>query len=234
MPPRQRPGIRARLPFAAAARGEKHAHLRRVARRQQVAPRRVHLPGSGQRAEHVQPGENGIDGRPRARLVAEQGELERQAVSVAIDVEVDAARVGRERSAVAGRRRPVALLGQPPHAEAARLAVWLDARRPDDFGQVAGRHPAQAVHLPHAILRGGVALREQRVLQRACGDVRHAQFISRDGDRGGHGRLHRARRARQRAVCEPIYEGEQDRGERRPCRRRASAKACPATVSFPE
>ena len=98
---------------------------------------------------------------------------------------IDAAGVGGEGGAVRRGQRRVGVFGDAAHAQPARFAVGLQRRGPTTSARSAGE-AAQGVHLPQAVLRGDVALREEGVLLAAGADVRLAQSV--EGYRGAAAR----------------------------------------------
>ncbi len=65
---------------------------------------------------------------------------------------------------------------------------WRSERRAHDFGEFAVGAAAIDIHLPEAVLRGDVALRDEHVLLRGGVDVGDAVLIAADGDRSGERR----------------------------------------------
>ena len=127
--------------------------------------------------------------RPRLRLVVEKTELGRQRILVLRDVEIHAARIGFVAGALFRRQVGVdAMRGIAKLKHALRLVVTKQ-RGAHDFGEFAIGVAAKDIHLPQAILRGDVALRDEHVLLRGGVDVGNAMLIAADGDgRGERGR----------------------------------------------
>ena len=199
-----RPGVRTGLQLAAQARREQSVHLGCVTFLEHVQFGDFVAPGCGEGAVHLQTGENRIAHTPWTRIVAEQRELERQPSAIRFEIEVDATRIGGEHGAIRGRHAPFGRLRDARQTQAARFFIELDRLLAGDLRQFAGCQPAQCVHLPHPVLRGRVALQENRVLPRSGIDVRHPQCIARDGRLGGNRRRDLTRSPRQRTPGEPI------------------------------
>ena len=87
-----------------------------------------------------------------------------------------------------------------------RRTSWSDssAAAPTISERSPAAEPAQRVHLPHAFLRGEIALREQEIVLIGCGDVRFAQPVKRNRDLLRDGGRDRPRRLRQRAPGNPV------------------------------
>ena len=119
----------------------------------------------------------------------------------AVEVGVDAVRVGLERVARALLQQAPLLLGHPAPPErpdhlvrGERVLVLADQLR-----QPPRRHVAAVVHLEEAVLRGHVALRPEQVLRRRRGDRRDPAVVARDRHVGVEpGQLLLARDLRQR------------------------------------
>ena len=77
-----------------------------------------------------------------------------------------------------------ALGGEANLQHALRLVV-LDERGTHDFGQLAVGVAAHAIHLPQAILRGDVALRDEKVVEIGGVNVRDAVRVAADSNRRG-------------------------------------------------
>ncbi|MNO91724.1 hypothetical protein D3C76_832760 [compost metagenome] len=166
--------------------------------------------------------QQGVDQRrilrlPVFRAIAGLGEVHRQVVAVAVDVGVDAARVGLEEALQArrgGRVDDFRLLAQ---VHRAHEAVDFQRARTDHFRQPSLGHQAQADHLAQAVAGVHVALGEQRVMEAAGLDQRHAQCVAADRHVVGQplDRQHAAarRQAAAVAVLQPgLAAGQADRG----------------------
>src|SRR5262249_8959137 len=158
-----------------------------------------------------------VDYAPRARLVARQGELERQVVSMALDEGIDAARVGGKRGAVGLRKRDVGLFGDAAQPQAARLLIVIQRGGTEDLPQFAGIEAAQQVHLEETVLGGDVALHEERVLECGGADVGYAERVEIDGGGCRDSGSYRTRSYRQRAPGEPVQRSESQYQENRDC-----------------
>src|SRR6266704_1296982 len=128
---------------------------------------------------------------------------------------VDAARIGGHRGAIGGGHGALGVFGKMAEADPARLAVRFERNSSDHLGQFSRSQPAQAVHLPQAVLRGGVPLREERILERCGGDVRRAQAVAGDGYVMIHKCLDRPGGRGQRPVDIPV--AGRDRRYQRQC-----------------
>ena len=158
--PGKGPRVGAGLGLGAGANRPQVLDLSGIAIGQHVALGDFFPPRGGEVAEHVEADQQAVHRAPGARLVAEQREFERKAAKVGRNVEIHAARIGGERSAVGRRQRDVSLLGDSPEPEPPRLAVAFEQRRAEDLRQVAGGESAQPVHLKQPVLGGDVSLRE--------------------------------------------------------------------------
>jgi hypothetical protein len=102
-----------------------------------------------------------------------------------VDEGVDAAGVGVVLVALVSGHGDDGCVGRVAQLQDALLAVVVDERRAEQFGEVAGAGAAEGVHLPEAVLRGDVALGEEQVVECGGVDGRDALRVAGDGDRRG-------------------------------------------------
>ena len=116
------------------------------------------------------------------------------------DVEIHAARIGFERCAIFRRQIRIDTMRRVAKLQHALRLVVAKQRRAHDLGEFAIRAAAICVHLPQAILRGHVALRDKHVFLRGCVDVGNSVLIAANGNRSGERRLETLRREMNVAV----------------------------------
>ena len=87
---------------------------------------------------------------------------------------VDAARIRCHRSAVLGGHGGVVVLGDAPHPQTPHFLVRFQYRWAHHLRQVATSQTPQALHLPQALRRSEVSLREQKIVIVGGVDVRFA------------------------------------------------------------
>ncbi len=102
------------------------------------------------------------------------------------DVEIDAAGVGIVARAVVGGQVGVDAPRRRTKAKHALCRVVLHQRRTQHLGQLAIGVAAEHIHLPEAILRGHIALRDEEVLLRGRLDMGHAVDVAAHGHRRGN------------------------------------------------
>ncbi len=195
---RNHPRIRSRLRLGAGARREKKLHFSAVAALDHVGLDQLGAPRRGERAVHLESNQNRVAHLPGTRVVVEQLELERQPSAMRVHKEIDAARVGCEQRAIAGRQRAFLLLRDAPQPEPARVFVLRDQRFSEHLRQHPRRQPPHCIQLPQAVLRGHVALEKDGVLPGSRRDVRHSPYIARDGS---------SRRDRSRDLAGGLRQG---------------------------
>ncbi|MCY1421091.1 hypothetical protein D9M71_367350 [compost metagenome] len=117
---------------------------------------------------------------PVFRPVAGLGEVHRQVVAVAIDVGVDPARVSLEEALQARRRAGIEHVGALLQVHRAHETVDLQYARTEHFRQPPLGHQAQADHLAETVAGMHVAFGEQRIVEGAGFDQRHAQRVAAD------------------------------------------------------
>jgi hypothetical protein len=156
---RQHPRVRSNLNLDARARWVELLHKNAFAARNHRRLAEFDLPRAREVAVHVHADRDRVGDRPRPRVIAEHRELDRQR-TCRFEKVIDAARVRCKPAQVLGLHLPRVFFGRAPHAHAARLAVDLDHRRADDFGERARCKSADCVHLPQPVLRGNVPLKE--------------------------------------------------------------------------
>jgi hypothetical protein len=133
----------------------------------------------------VQTKEDGILDAPGAGLVLEERKLGRQVGAVGFDVLVDAASIGGEDGTVGGRQCSSEVVREAAHAKFAGVGVELERGSPHDFGEFAGGGAPEEIHLPHAILGGGISLGKDDVVDGGGFDARNAVGVAGDRGRGG-------------------------------------------------
>ena len=210
--PGQGPGVGPRLDFAPRPHGKKKLDLPAIALLDHVALEKLVAPTRGQGAEHLQPDQNGIDAAPGPGLIAEQREFHGKVAPVRGDEGIDAARIGGQGGAIAGREVDIVGLGGAPDSETTRFAVAVESHGADDFGEVAGRGTAKGIHLPEPVLRCYVSLDDKGIFLGGRADVGYAQGIKGNGDGMFDWHGEDPRPLRQRAPGVPIdqQQGQQD------------------------
>ena len=190
--------------------------------------RQLGVPVGVEHVHHHHADADGVGAGPRLRLVVEKMKLGRQRILVLRDEEIYAARIGFVAGAVFRRQVGVdAMRGIAKLKHALRLVVPKQ-RGAHDLGQFAVGVAAKGVHLPQAILRGDVALRDEHVLLRGSVDVGNAMLIAANRDRRGEGGRalrsemdvaveDRKRGLGGRAQPEDADAGEQDEDRHQPC-----------------
>ena len=106
-----------------------------------------------------------------------------QPVAMAVDERIDAACVRLELAPLIRRKGCCGTVGRCAQLQITLHLVVQDESGAEDLGELSGRMTAQRVHLPQAILRGDVALREEQILHGGGVNGRNALRIARDGDR---------------------------------------------------
>ena len=141
--------------------------------------------GVGEVLEHGEADEDGVAGRPRGGLVAEDAEFDGEMRALGGDGGVDAAGVELEPVQLVGWEGSGGAVGGGTDLEGALGAVVRDEAGAEDFGEFAGGVAAEDVHLPEAVLRGDEALGEDEVVEGGGVDVRDAVGVALDGDGSG-------------------------------------------------
>ena len=141
--------------------------------------------GVGEVLKHDEADEDGVAGRPRGGLVAEDAEFDGEMRALGGDGGVDAAGVELEPVELIGRKGGDGAVGGGADLEGALDAVVGDEAGAEDFGEFSGGVAAEDVHLPEAVLRGDEALGEDEVVERGGVDVRDAVGVALDGDGSG-------------------------------------------------
>ena len=95
-----------------------------------------------------------------------------------LDEAVDASGIGSQNRAVGGGEKRGLHFGNAPHAEAAGVAVGFEELGAEDFRQLAGGETARDVHLPEPVLRGDIALDEERIFDRGGRDMRDSERVA--------------------------------------------------------
>ncbi len=205
---RNRPRVRTRLRFAAAANGKQELDFLAIAFLKHVKLGDFVTPACRQRAIHLQPGEHSISLAPRPRLVIQQREFKRQMSAMRLQISnLRRAHTPPESS-------------DPRPAWSARLPRRCVPRRKrrDSWSVSSACFPTTSASSPAASLRSASIchIRSCAVTKpcrkiasshdRRC-DVRNAQRIARYGGlrRNWSGDL--ARRLRQRTPGKPVNGG---------------------------
>lgn len=147
--------------------------------------RKVFGPGSAEHFRHVRGHGDGIDFAPRSRPVTQDDKLDGKAVLVSEDERVHTARVGCEHALRIGvelQHRPFAHL---PQAQRAVFHIGPERPLAENLSEFSLRQPAAQIHLPQAVLRGHITLREEEVVDRLRADVRNATRIAQNLDTTG-------------------------------------------------
>ncbi len=120
---------------------------------------------------------------------------------MAVNVGVHAARVGLQLRQLVGRQLGHGAISGGADLQVALATIMLDHAGPEYLGELPGRVPPQAVHLPEPVARGGVPLRKEEVGQVRRGNRRDALSVARDRYPVAQiGHLHRAIDLGQRRV----------------------------------
>ena len=171
------------------------------------------FPETGEFLVEVGGNEEGVASGPGTRLIAEDEKFHGKEIGVLIDVGVDAASVGFQHGATVSRHGGDGNVGGLGEAQGTAFHVVIDGDVAEYLGEITGRRAAKEIHLPEAVLRDDVALRDEEIVERLRANVGDAEGIAFDGDRGlqtgnGDGPVELRERA---AEPPPSAEGEQNR-----------------------
>ena len=123
-------------------------------------------------------------GSPRIRLDSSELELDRQIVSVLLDVSVDPVGVGREDALpVRVIARPLGLVPRAAEHHLPGAEVVVERLRSEDLGEAPLVPAPPHFHLPEPVLGHHVPLRQEEVVVVLSVDVRDSPLISDDLDR---------------------------------------------------
>ena len=109
--------------------------------------------------------------------------LQRQPVAVAVDERIDAACVRLELASLIRRKRCSSAISCGAELQITLHLVVQDEAGAENLGELSGGVTAQRVHLPQAILRGDVTLREEQIFHAGGVNGWNALRIARDSDR---------------------------------------------------
>jgi len=107
-------------------------------------------------------------------------ELDGQCLGVCGDEGVDAVGIGFELVELVGSKDSNCPVGCGTELEGALTAVVFEERWAEDLGEVTGGMAAEGVHLPEAVLRGDVTLREEKVVEVGGADGGNTLWIACD------------------------------------------------------
>ena len=126
-----------------------------------------------------------IHAGPWLRAIHQQTKLRRKRILVLRDEEIHSARVIIQSCAIVCVQVGVHALCRPAKLQRPLRLVMPHQPGAEDLCQVAIRVAPECVHLPQAVLRGHVALREKQVVLRGSFNVRHAVRVALHSDRRG-------------------------------------------------
>ena len=165
-----------------------------------------------------------------------------QPVTMAVDERVYPACVRLELAPLIRWKGCCGTVGRRAQLQITLHLVVQDEFGPEDLRELSGRMTAQRVHLPQAILRGDVALREEQIFHGGGVDGRNALRIARDGDwrmqafdgeravdGGQHGAHHVPRPDRSRSD-EAGHDDEKDETREEKSAKKPSTSAGPRRV----
>ena len=141
--------------------------------------------GVGEVLEHGETDEQGVTGRPRCGLVAEDTELDGEMRALRGDGGVDAFGIELQPAELVGREGGDGAVGGGANLQDALGAIVGNEARPEDLGQISGGVAAEDVHLPEAVLRGDKSLRDDQIVECGRVDVGCALGVALDGDGSG-------------------------------------------------
>jgi hypothetical protein len=142
-----------------------------------------HIEIGGQAPAHILGKDERVQGLPRFGGVSQNGELERQTIFVLRDERIHTARVRFQNMARLIAQMAQIIFGGARQADRAQQTIGVERDRTKDFCEFAMRQPAIQLHLPQAILRVNVPLRENEIVLILRVKVRHAPFIAQHLDR---------------------------------------------------
>lgn len=141
--------------------------------------------GVGEVLEHGEADQEGVARGPGRGGVVQKAKFDGQVIALRTNRCVDTAGVGLELVDLVGRQCMEGAIGGVTNTEGALEAVVLEVGRAEDFGELAGRVAADAVHLEEAVFGGDEALGEEEVVERCSADGGDAAGVAEDGDGGG-------------------------------------------------
>ena len=174
----------------------------------------LRIPVRVEHVDHHHADADGIDSGPRLRLVVQEAKLGWKGILVLSDVEVHAARAGAETRTLIGRQIRVDALRGVAELEHALCFIVAQQRGAEDFGEFSVGAAAIGVHLPEAVLRSHVALRDKQILLRSGVDVRDPVLVSTNADGGGEaGKVDVSVELRESGFCSGAEPENADRGQ---------------------
>lgn len=172
--------------------------------------------GIGEVLKHGEADEDGVAGRPRCGLVAEDAELDGEMRTLGGDGGVDASGVELEPVQLIWRKSGDGAVGGGANLEDALSAVVGEEAVAEDLSQFTGGVAAEDVHLPEPVLCGDEALREDEVVEVCGADVWDSLSVALDGDGSGEsGDGERAVDLRERVAqgfASPVSSAEEGDG----------------------
>jgi hypothetical protein len=120
---------------------------------------------SGEVLEHDESDEDGIAGRPRGGLVAEETEFQWEVGALEFDGGVDSCCIAFELMELVWWERGEGAVSRVAEFEGALEAVVGEERWAEDLCEGSGRVAAEGIHLPEAVLGGDEALGEEEIVE---------------------------------------------------------------------
>ena len=160
---------------------------------------------------HVSPDDQGIGGLPGLWFVFEELEFDGEIILVLFDKFVDTAGIGfHDGAGFLVKEGGVAFCGRA-EAEGAKVLVYRDGLRAEDFRELAASDSAQEVHLPETILGHDVTLGFGHIAEGGCADVGDAPYVALDSDlilqaRKRSGAVHLWERTEEKPPCKAATE----------------------------
>ncbi len=145
-------------------------------------PRELGFEARVERLNHHHADGERVDPRPRLGPVAEERELRWKGIRMLRDEQVHAAGIGVEARAFARWQAGIDALRSVAELEYTLGNIVLNQRGPHDFGKLAIGVAAIGVHLPQAILRRDVALRDEEIFLRGSFDMGNAVRVATDNN----------------------------------------------------
>ena len=169
----------------------------------------IESPGGGHRLVHHQADGKCIGNAPLAGFVPENRKLNRQFAGRLLDKIIHAPRISGKHPAIGIAQLLLLRRGNAPNSVLPGFAIIFQGSRSHNFSQFSKGCPAKVIHLPKAVLRSGVSLREEGVVQACRFDVRDPFGVSFDGDPVTSNRKNGATGFRQRPPHNPVKKNAQ-------------------------